>query len=294
LFAVALQGAEATRVSGPVSGIVFDGPTRSLRWIVGLPGAALLGPTLGSDFDAASVSPDGRLAVAVKDGRLYLARLDGEAFLWMLLDAEASTVPRLIWSRDSSALLAGFTLWRNVGTQPDRMELARGDFEDWTAFTVAAGGDAVVAARPGGVYRMSSSERQLIAFVEAPTAVTISACGDTLFVADRASGRILTIRDWPHGAEARWLPGRIDEPVAMATEGAQVLVAAAAEIVSLDAETGGVGWRRVLPFKPTRLDRLSSGVYALNTRSSAAEPLQVLSSGFEGNVFFVPGRPAEE
>jgi hypothetical protein len=176
----------------------------------------------------------------------------------VLLDAEAATVPRLIWSRDSSALLAGFTLWRNMGTQPERIEVARGDFEDWSAFTVAAGGEAA------------------------------------LFVADRASGRILTIRDWRHSAEPRWLPDRIDEPVALAAEGTQVLVAAAAEIVALDAETGVVRWRRVLPFKPTRLDRLSSGVYALNTPSSAAEPLQVLSSGFEGNVYFVPGRPAEE
>src|SRR5260370_12555637 len=73
LFALAAP-AQDTRLSGPVSGFVFHGPTQSIRPIVGVPGSAYLGTALAQGFDAASVSLLGKFALATLGGKLYLLR----------------------------------------------------------------------------------------------------------------------------------------------------------------------------------------------------------------------------
>ncbi|MCP5111736.1 MAG: hypothetical protein GY953_12975, partial [bacterium] len=64
----------AAQVRGPVSGFVYDGYERALRPIIGFPGAAYLGLAVTGAVDAASASPDGRLAVISEGSDLYLIR----------------------------------------------------------------------------------------------------------------------------------------------------------------------------------------------------------------------------
>ncbi len=56
--------------SGPASGYVFDSVERSIRAIVGIPGAAYLGSQTGSPplapWDSVSVAPNGKRALGVR------------------------------------------------------------------------------------------------------------------------------------------------------------------------------------------------------------------------------------
>ena len=123
--------------------------------------------------------------------------------------------------------------------------------------------------------------------------MTIAPSGDVVFVADRATGRVLAIRSWRESAETQILAGELDHVAAMAMEGDQLLVATAQAVAALDPAEGTVIWRCDAGFEVTRLDRLTAGVYALIARRSFTEPLQVLSGGPEGKVYFVPGRPLD-
>src|SRR5689334_3973659 len=57
---------------GPITGAIFDTPTRSIRSIMGLPGAAYLGAAAASTWDLAMPSPDGKRAVALRGAELSL------------------------------------------------------------------------------------------------------------------------------------------------------------------------------------------------------------------------------
>jgi hypothetical protein len=55
----------------------------------------------------------------------------------------------------------------------------------------------------------------------------------------------------------------------------------------LNAASGESLGRLELDFEPSRADRLSSGLFLLNSRASAQDPIQVLDSSRRA-VFFVP------
>src|SRR5512134_3362781 len=65
-------------LTGPVSGMVFDADSRSLRPVVGVPGAAYLGQPAVSGLDWASVAPNGRAALVLSNAQLRLLRWSSE------------------------------------------------------------------------------------------------------------------------------------------------------------------------------------------------------------------------
>src|SRR5690242_17015959 len=77
--AVAAAFSQTGRVSGPVTGYVYDAHSRGMRPVLGLPGASLLGERMGFGFDvkAVTVSPrlDGAIATAA-DGGTHFLRID--------------------------------------------------------------------------------------------------------------------------------------------------------------------------------------------------------------------------
>src|SRR5262245_9826140 len=99
LMPLAAAAQVTTRVGGPVSGIVFDQKSHSLRPMIGVPGASYLGSPLLEGLDAAAVSPDGTLALAVSEGRLLLVSgLPDAASAGAPVDGAVSGADRLAWS----------------------------------------------------------------------------------------------------------------------------------------------------------------------------------------------------
>jgi hypothetical protein len=291
--------AQETRLEGPVSGLVFDAQTRSLRWVVGIPGAAYLGSAVADGLEIASVAPNGKLAAGLKDGALALLRIHGESAAWETLEAEAGAVERIAWSADSSAVAvagAALRIWRNLGSTPEALALEGVEGAGWTAFEVEPGGEAVLAGKAGGVYRLSGGGARLVADVGDPTGIAIA--GEVAYIADRAGKQVLAMWNWKASAEVSLVAGEsagIEDPVAvgLGADGRSVLVAGGASrrLLQLDAATGALTQRWDLEFSPTRVERLGSGLFLLTSRGAETEPLQVLAAR-QASILFIPAGAA--
>jgi hypothetical protein len=285
--------AQSTQLRGPVAGAVFDPPTRSIRWIVGAPGAAYLGAAVAHGVDFAAVSPDGALAVAVQGGSLHLLHL-GSNVAAATLEIEAGAVDGIVWSRDSTAVAvhgSGTRVWKNLATAPERIDLAGVERARWTALAVEPGADAVLAAAEDGLYLLTAARARLVAPVPSPSAIALSADGDVVYVTSRARREVVAIRHWRGSAEIALVAGGIEDPVAVSLggDGRSLLVAGGVSRSLVEVDLSGHTIRRQweLDFQPARIERLASGAFRLNDRA-AAEPLQVLTSGTHSSVLFVP------
>ena len=286
LAAAPVWAQEAPLLSGPTSGFAFDEQSRTLRVINGVPGAAYLGPAIASDVDFATVSPDGTLAVTLREGKLALLRLQtGESAAL----GSSEPVDSAAWSGDSSAVaLAGssFSLYRNLKSAPESAAVARLSAK---AQSIATDGAGIFVATEDGVYLLNASEARLIASLEDASALVLS--GDTLYAASRGRKQVDTIRHWAESAEIATLASGIEDPSALALsrDGAVVFVAsrAAKSLFALKTATGEPLETLQLDFEPTRADRLNAGLFRLNARASAQDPIQILDSK-QRAVFFIP------
>ncbi|MBK5294574.1 MAG: hypothetical protein JJE04_23200 [Acidobacteriia bacterium] len=294
--------AQQASLDGPVSGLVYDGQSKALRIIMGVPGAAFLGGELAGSLELASVSPDGRFALALSEGKLNLIRLDQPDAVWQLLD-EHARVERIAWSQDSSAAaVAGdsrVTLWRNLATQASRLDLdLPAEIGSLTALAVHPEANSVAIATKGSVFYLDGQSK-LVAQTSDASALLFD--GADLFLADRSTDQILRIRGYASSAELSLLAGaamRIDDPVAinLAPGGASLMVAGGSSrsLLWIDRSTGEVSRSLDLDFEPVRLDRFSgvSPLFVLNDRASATDPVQILDGGAIPAVYFVPAGQA--
>ena len=115
------QGAD---LSGPVSGAVYNAGSRSIRPILGVPGSSYLGDAIASGLDAAAVSPNHKLAIAIRDGRgVVFTGVDEASPVATEVDAIAGA-DKLFWSSDStvaglySSTSGAIETWRNGAMQP--------------------------------------------------------------------------------------------------------------------------------------------------------------------------------
>ena len=106
--------AQQGRVDGPVAGWVFDGSTRALRPIRGIPGAATIGApvALGFELSSAVVSPkqDSAFAIAADQAVHFLRIVDGR-FEEHAIRGATSGAQSIVYSPsgNSAALLSGST-----------------------------------------------------------------------------------------------------------------------------------------------------------------------------------------
>ena len=71
------QNAANVPLRGPHEGFVFDGPTRSIRAVNGMLGAASMGPVLLPELEYASLAPNADYGVAFRPGEcLWVSNLE--------------------------------------------------------------------------------------------------------------------------------------------------------------------------------------------------------------------------
>jgi len=109
--AASLLPAQPGAVAGPSSGFVFDGAAQSLRPVLGVPGASILGDPLSFGFalTSASVAPAQDLAVvSAADGSLHIFRLASGASTERTVDGLSIVPERVVFSPSgtSAALYA--------------------------------------------------------------------------------------------------------------------------------------------------------------------------------------------
>jgi hypothetical protein len=295
-------------MSGPISGFVFDEPTRSLRPIAGLPGAARLGEVLLQDIDWATVSPDGRVTLFRKDGEVRLLHLNGDG-----LDPHGVSVSGVIdspslstWSRNSSAVglyssSANELQWirftgQGVISDPP-LPLAGVDGKVIGLCGDRDSGFFFAAVAGKGVYQVSESNGTTM-LLELPgvSAMALQTNGQTLWVADRAGARVIEIGN----------PGGDPEPRELIQD-SEKLTDISAIAASADASVLYLADRatRRLHILERSLLNLSDGIeldvpatsfailsrpslLLLGQRNAIGDPLYVLELGANPAIYFVP------
>ena len=287
--AVLLPAQESgTRLAGPTSGLLFDAPSRAIRVVMGVPGAAYLGAAVASDIDNGSVSPDGRLAVTISAGAASLLRV-ADSSLVPLGSAGCDDSSVVAWAADSSAMAVGCTdgvrLYRAAGAS--RVSLA--EFRGAKALAVDASGQAVYAAAADGIYRIDSDSARLLAPIADAGGLALS--GSTLYAADRAGQQVIAFDNLLGSASMRKVVSASD-PVAVrvSADGARLYVAEG-ESKMLDVfnpATAELLSRVELDFAPGRVDALgAAGLFLLNARKDATDTVQVFDAR-QLAVYFIP------
>ncbi|MBL8215274.1 MAG: hypothetical protein JNK87_31430 [Bryobacterales bacterium] len=271
------------QITGP-STLVFDEATRSLRFVLGVPGASHFGPALAEGLTAMAVSPDGSRALGSHDGQVASYQMvDGTLAERLLMAGEASSVA---WDAGSryAAFLAGSKLFRYDAGSGDLLEL--GDAAGRLAVDRAG---VVFAASAGAVTRYTGSEALRLAGVGSPVDLALSADGAALYVADTASRSVLRIDARQGGAQSFSAVAADPVALALSKDGASLLVADGEghKVYVLSVDTQELRLTLDLAFAPSRLTPLSDSLFAL-TRREAGAPLEVLALRDSAAAYFIP------
>ena len=298
--------AQEASLSGTISGWVFDSASRSLRPIIGIPGASYLGDPLVAGLDWAAVAPEGNHALALRAGDLYSVRGLQSNPAWTLIEGALPSPGRIAWSADasvavlSSSVESRIQFVRNLGEGP-----VAGPPIDLPGRVSAlaldrAGERALVgieAEQEGGLYLVSpDGSPRLLAPLGRPAAIALAANDRDLFVADRASRQIWELRNFREEATPLLFAddgGGVTDAVGLAlSRDGRLLFVASQSGKTLDAyalESRSLSSRSALDYEPSLLEPLSGRVlFLLKSRGSGNEPLLVLDTSREPTVYFVP------
>ncbi len=284
---VLLSAQESTRLAGPTSGLLFDAPSRSIRVVVGVPGAAYLGAAVASDLDNGSVSPDGRLAVIMSAGSASLITMADSSTVSLGDGCEGA----IAWAADSSAVALGCTdgarLYRVSKGAATRSGLA--EFRGAKALAVDASGLALFAAGADGIYRVDAESTQLLAPLDA-TSLALS--GATLYAA--AGKQVVALDNLTGSGALRIVAGAgqgIEDPsaVGVSADGARLFVAerTAKVLKVFNPATSELLSSLELDFSAGRVDSLGNSLFLLNARKDATDTVQVFDAR-QLAVYFIP------
>ncbi len=313
LLLAGLASAEQTRLTGPVSGFVFDAHAGAIRPVIGVAGSAYLGGALVEGVELASFSPDGKRVLAAIDGNWMLGSWNVQGLSWTRLSDGALEPERIAWS-DSGEAVAAYSgsgrlwLWQDAGEGLRASELGEVPAGKLTAMAVSDAGSLLIGvegAAGGGVYLLTPGEQtRLLLSAARPSGLAFSRDGADLFVTDRDRNELIQIRDYRGAAAAALFANRnlgLSDPVAVSLsadrKGLLVANSGTRTLAMYELASGALTGVIELDFEPTRLELLGgSSLLLLNSRAGLQEPLRVLETGPEPAVYFIPAEssPVED
>lgn len=294
----------SARINGPVLGYVWEPEAQGVRAVLGMPGAAMLGPRLdfGASLHRAAIAQEAGyvLASAGPEGQVWLYRnLGGEVLRAPL--AEAPAAPELILlspAGSAAALVYGPAEPVAVVTGlPGAPEVRRAILPAGARlWAVSDDGGSLLISVPAGeaeaihLLDPEGGLHLLLSTGETAAAAFLAGTGEAV-IADRSRDQVY----WVRGAGAILpLAGPADgisEPIAVSVsrDHRRVFVAnrATATVAALDL-AGGAATLLACDCKLTALERLDgNAVFRLSDLS--AEPLWLLDGDApEARVVFVP------
>lgn len=303
--------AQTSAIGGPVVGYVFESAQSSVRPILGVPGASLLGGSAQLGFAAATAALSPRqnylLAVDAADGSIALVDLGGAALSRRAIDGAWPGASRIVLSPNgaSAALLYADNTVQILKGLPARPEVA-GTLQlanlPGAAGALAVSDDAgvVLAASAGGLFAVvPGADPQPLPFTgDAALVVFTNGTRDALVAG--ADNQVALVGDVTGQPGYRLLAGPadgIDQPVGLAAsaDNRQVLVAnAGSGAIAILNTAGGVANSLACSCQVTGLARMNgAAVYRVSDLSDA--PLWILDAGgSEALLLFVPARVSEE
>ena len=291
--------AQETRLAGPVSGLVFDSGSRSLRRIIGVPGSAYVGDAVLADLDLAAAAPNSRAILAIMGGALNVLRSSEDGSLSpSTIEGGMGDADRVVWNRTSSAAVIGnsgtgpLQLWRD---QPGGVTALGSLAGRILALAVSDNGSHVVAAIENeGVFVLTAgTEARRIASLTRPNAIALS--GEDLFIADGERQEILRVTSFADGGSPELFVGAgqgLEDPVGLAISRDRSLLLvssrASRSLAVLRSGTGEVVTQVPLDFEPSDIVPLTESLLWLNPRADSGAPLQVAEGRLDPTVWFVP------
>lgn len=283
---------------GEFSGVILEESTRSIRPLLRSEGGVSTGSPAVRNVEYASLSPDGRTALAVRDGAVYLIRrLNGAIPVWRELPAGPFRPGRAVWSAKARAVAlipAGdprIELWKNVDSDPAAAGVIETDLVNGRIVSLAVddearevflatqdeSGGTIWAAAPGQVPRMILSLAQ---------AGELRLEGGALYAADRGRSEILKITSWDVATQVSTVAMQghgILDPVAFALSGDQKMIWIASrgtrQVVALDIARGAVRAAIDLDFAPARFQTAAGSLIYVSGGAAGVHPARLIETG---------------
>lgn len=304
---ILLAAREGASNGAPVSGVLVDDATASIRPLLGNAGSARAGEASVSDVEFALAAPDGRTALVVRDDQLSIIRRVQTAMpVWRGLTDEQVGVDQAVWSRDSNALAiydaaqAKIFFWKNVQSEPapagcfDVSQFAKAPLSlaldpqaryVFATFRESEGASLVVMPVGGAAQTLLTLNRPGAMFLE----------GGTLYIADRGRAEVYALSNWTTGLSLRTVVAAgngIKDPagIALSQDGKQLYVADAGSRQILAFELGSSAQKAAvqLDFRPTRMDPIAAGSLFLLDKGNPGETLAQVMQAPDLQVFNVP------
>jgi hypothetical protein len=310
VLAASPMKAQSANFQGPLTGFVFSSVSKTVRPLLGLPGATLAAPPILKQVDAASIAPGGKWAFIT---RARHASLVGG--LSSLAPAESSvsglidSVDRIAWNRDGSFAV----LYSSSGNLLQRVELSGSqpivdapvDLSPWgqvTTLAIDPAGQQIAAGfATSGLYLFTAGQSPALLLSTAhPQAATFDGTGQSLFVIDPDHQRIL---QFPAGSAFSVFASLVQpggpalQPAGLAVsgDGRYLLMADSAtqSILVYETNSGSLANTIPLSFAPSRFEALSAGPVFLLNGNNRKEWLLVLDASGTPAVYFVPASEEE-
>jgi hypothetical protein len=310
----------APRVSltGPVEAYTFDAPTRSLRAVIGFPGAASFGPALRVNLEFASVAPLQTYAIGFERGEcLLISGLGSSALSTSVLSGVVAQPEGIAWSGDGSVAIlysrsgnwlqtiSGLPGAAAAGPRVDGSSPGSGLGGGMLASVaanlhgteIAAGVTAGAGGETGAVYLSSDGQNfSSLATVAKPIALSFSSDGATLYVLDGGVSQVVAVNVSSHGYQAIPLKGLTNpvaiQAVANSQNNQQLYIvsswADASVLRILDVPSQQIVTDVSLSFQATGLDQFGSNSFIVAARAQAANPLWLFTSSPLPGAYFVP------
>ncbi len=303
-------GAQPASLHGPIAGFVFSGATKTIRPLLGIPGAAHLDRAILKHVDSASIAPGGNWAFITRAGQSTFVRglsdlAPAESSIGGLIDA----VDRVVWSRDGSFAL----LYSSSGNQLQRVQLSGSepladapvDLSPWgRAAALAidpAGQQIAVGFAVSGLYLFTAGQSPaLVSSMAQPAMAAFDNSGRSLFALDLDTQRIIQFQSGPGISEFASLAQPDGPPIsptglAVSGNGRYLLLADSTTHSVFVYETSSRNLANTihLDFAPSRFEALSASSAFILNGSDPNEWLLVLDASQVDasqipSVYFVP------
>lgn len=303
---------QTASLRGPVSGLIYDVPSRSIRPVVGFPGSSYLGQPALRDVETAFIAPDGESALVVENGQVVLIRglRNGNSTRFPVSELNGQ-VDHVAWASSSGSLVAYCSSMRrllrlDVRTSPPMSGLSSDlSYVQGDVTGVVTNDDASLTMigfrhpTHGGLYAVSEGVPPVqLSATKDPGAAIFGDSANVLYAIDRDARQILRFPNGVYGGwEALSFSGEgepMADPVglALSKDGQRLYVAGGVDrmIREYDLRSRELRLEIRLDVIPQGLSPLAgtSSVFALGPRRSREQPMWLLDTRSVPWVSFVP------
>jgi len=302
--------AQPASFQSPIAGFVFSGASKTVRPLLGIPGATHLEPAVLNRVDSASIAPGGSWAFITRAGHAaFVSGLSANAPAESSVDGLIDRVDHVVWSRDGSFAV----LYSSSGSRMQRVRFsdlapladAPVDLSPWGSVTTLAidpaGQQIAVGFATSGLYLFNRGQSPaLLLSVANPAVAAFDGTGQSLFAIDPDAQRIVQFQSGAGVSQFVSLvqPGGsalAPTGLAVSGEGRYLLLADSATRSVFVYEISSATLANTIPlsFAPSRFEALSAGPAFLLNGNDPKEWLLVLDASQVPAVYFVPAKGAE-